>query len=68
MTQAEIDTVIQNARKQGIELTQITIFYGGTDSAPAQKGAFSLDGTPLASDGTLLSPFQITNCYYLAAD
>jgi hypothetical protein len=68
VTQAEIDTVIQNARKQGIDLTQITIFYGGTDSAPSQRGFFSPDGMPLASNGEPLSPSEITNFYYLAAD
>lgn len=68
MTQAEIDTVIQNAKKQGIDLTQITIFYGGTNSGLSEKGSFSANGIPLATDGTPLSINKITGFYYLGAD
>jgi hypothetical protein len=66
--QVEIDTVIQNARKQGIDLTQITIFYGDTSSGHKGLGQFTPDGTPLADDGRPLSPNEITGFYHLASD
>jgi hypothetical protein len=68
VTQDEIDLVKKNAAEQGIDLTQITIFYGGTDAGPSQLGHFSSDGIPLASDGRPLSPDEITGFYHLGAD
>jgi len=68
VTQEEIDKVKQEAVKQGIDLTQIAIFYGGNDSAPSGKGSFSPDGRPLTSDGLPLSPEKITGFYYLGTD
>ena len=68
MTQTEIESVLEEAKKQGIDLTQIAIFYGRPDSAASQLGSFSPDGIPLASNGDPLSLDQITGFYYLAAD
>jgi hypothetical protein len=68
VTQEEIDKVKQEVRKQGIDLTQITIFYGGNDSAPSERGSFSPDGMPLASNGQPLSLDKITGFYYLGAE
>lgn len=68
MTQEEIDKVKQEAQKQGIDLTQIAILYGGTQGAPSQMGSFSPDGTPLGSTGLPLSADEITGFLYLGAD
>jgi hypothetical protein len=68
VTQADIDKVIQEAKRQGVPLTQVTIFYGGTGLGTSEMGSFSPDGIPLASDGSPLSLDKITGFYSLAAD
>jgi hypothetical protein len=62
VTLEEIEKVKQEAAKQGIDLSQITIIYEGYD----EKGA-ALMGS-FAEDGTAPNPEKIKGFYYLGAD
>jgi hypothetical protein len=68
VTQAEVDNVLLEARKQGIDFTQIAIFYGNAAPLPPGPGSFSSDGIPLASNGERLPVDKITGFHFLGAD
>jgi hypothetical protein len=68
VTPEEIETVKSNALKQGIDLTQIAIFYAGSVGLASAMGSFTPDGRTVDCDGAPLAPEKILRFHYLGSD